>query len=388
MRLEAYYAKVNNTLPAFQQSMQNLAQTYANIRIQLLNPSPSIREALRKLYRDESNKNAFRGGFEQSSTPNVSGGGLFGGGGSSSNTLFGGGSSASFGSTQTGRSIFGGGGNSSTLGSSNLFGGSSAQQQPSSSIFGGGSAQQSNLSSNQQQTSSIFGGSSAQQNVSSNQHQTSSIFGGNPAQGSSIFGGGSAPPPSVNPFASFQQPKPHQATGSIFSSQASNPSGMFNSPTPQNANNVFGQPSAMGNIFSNNVPGASPGTTGGIFGNTALSGGNTSTLPSNSSEAEGMNEEAIQEASPAQPASMAPPVPAHNNTPSIPPDNPFQAPVVSSTKPSVATGLFGQVIHKAEDPCLFSKLEELNPSQVEAFKTLNFVLGQIPEVPPPRELCV
>ncbi|CAB4066551.1 NUPL2 [Lepeophtheirus salmonis] len=359
MRFEAYTAKYNNTLPAFEQSVQGLVQAYANIRRQLLNPTPSLKEALRKIYKDESSTVGTKSVFGGSNTFGQQSSGLFGASSNNSNNNAG-----------SGSSLFGGNSFSS---SSQGFGNQS--NIPSKSIFGG------SVSSMTQNSSSIFGGGGGGTASPQQAQQGGSIFGGGPPQPqqvNSVFGAPASVGSSSNPFASFQQKPSQQQSSSIFGTQQSSPqTNVFGSVQPQQQQ-VQQTPGRSSNNNNNNSS---------IFKNDATS----LNMGAVSSEAEGMNDETIEEFQ--TPESLASrtipntttsnPVPNNNNNNS---SNIFQTPQ-ELPKSEVKTGLFGQIIRKAEDPSLYSKIEILTREELEIFKTKNFVLGKIPEIPPPRELC-
>ena len=51
-------------------------------------------------------------------------------------------------------------------------------------------------------------------------------------------------------------------------------------------------------------------------------------------------------------------------------------------------GMFGQKVAEQLDNSIYTPIESLTPQEMEAFKSASFVLGSIPERPPPREFCV
>jgi nucleoporin-like protein 2 len=296
--------------------------------------------------------------------------GLFGGAntGAASNPF----SMAGTAAQPTVASIFGGGAAQSMSGgfggavpAASIFGQSTqatAFGQPAKpSIFG-----QSNTSfgGGQQQTSSIFGSTAPQ----------TQTFGGAPAfsqtgvSGGSIFGGGAAQP---------AQP------GSIFgAAPAQTPFGGGNtsifggSAQPQNTGSIFAPaPAAQTNQFAAQPMG------GSIFGNAPQTTGF----------------QAMQQAQP---------VPAYGSSmftaaPTVQPT--FQSstnmPQNNSAPPYPGGGggsLFGntQPAQSQQQPpppidaSIYSKMENLTKEQIDAFQAGEFVLGQIPTVPPPREMCL
>ena len=158
LRFEAYQAKTTNPA-AYQQKVTGLINSYQEIKWTLLNPTPQLREVLRRIYNKEKMDAATVANiFSQPTSSFQSNNSLFGGGNANtsttSNNVFGGAntnttSSGIFGGSanQNSGNIFGGGGGggTATTGSSGfgLFGGNNQQQQQqqqSNSIFGGGAS--------------------------------------------------------------------------------------------------------------------------------------------------------------------------------------------------------------------------------------------------------
>merc|ERR1719219_117299 len=100
-----------------------------------------------------------------------------------------------------------------------------------------------------------------------------------------------------------------------------------------------------------------------------------------------------------QPQSVTSANPFGQATSSVITTNSITSPAVSS-KPVVSDpfaqksstgsggGMFGQKVAEQLDNSIYTPIESLTPQEMEAFKSPSFVLGSIPERPPPREFCV
>ena len=198
----------------------------------------------------------------------------------------------------------------------------------------------------QQQTSTgIFGGQTQPQ---------AGIFGSQTPQQSSLFGP-QTPQQSTGIFGQPQQPKPsglfgqqHQQTqpSSIFGQQQQQPSGIFSSQASQQQQSLFGQP--QGTLPAPTTFGSSSSTNFGV--GEADSGTPQSNLFANRTGD-----------------------PTH----------------VGSTPFGSATGggLFGEVFEQV-DSSTYTALEQLGKEILDSFQSGKFELGKIPEMPPPKELCV
>ena len=62
-------------------------------------------------------------------------------------------------------------------------------------------------------------------------------------------------------------------------------------------------------------------------------------------------------------------------------------PTQSSTAATTTTGLFGKTIEKQKDSSVYTPMENLTQEEIEVYRTCKFVLGKIPEKPPPIEFC-
>ena len=100
-----------------------------------------------------------------------------------------------------------------------------------------------------------------------------------------------------------------------------------------------------------------------------------------------------------QPQSVTTANPFGQSATSVITTNSITSPAVSS-KPVVSDpfaqksstggggGMFGQKVSEQLDNSIYTPIESLTPQEMEAFKSPSFVLGSIPERPPPREFCV
>ncbi|XP_059608564.1 nuclear pore complex protein Nup98-Nup96-like isoform X2 [Phlebotomus argentipes] len=307
-----------------------------------------------------------------------------------------------------------GGSNSSSFSGGSIFGGGSTfgtSATPQKSIFG----QQSVFGQTQQATQSIFGQTQAVQptnsffkmsqlgapqaasggNIFAQPMQTQQVtFGGqnafatpaNPPQMTSIFGGGfnnaQAQPMSTDSIfgggggGSFSQPTtvfgqnaPQFGQSSVLAPAS------FATPAPQS---VFGQPAASPQIQPTNVFGQmniqqpvqntfQQSAPASVFGTVA-------TAPP-----------------PPPPVSSVFSAPSPFAAPAAPPALPLpqlQQPPQQQTQQTNPTFFATpQPPAASANPALYSKLENLTPADLEAFKADTFVLGKIPTVPPPIELC-
>lgn len=241
----------------------------------------------------------------------------------------------------------------------NVFGNNNTLAQPAN-VFGG--AMQSNASSNA--AGSLF--AEAAQTIFQTQPQ-------------GVFGGSNA----------FNNPKPAQ-----IESVQNNNFGTFNTPdfnqqasSPTNSgmqqNSVFGanvnQPTVnTANVFSQPQSGISPAM---LF----ASANNALTVP----VAPSPNSLFSQPANPTS-ANVAPQDVFSSQTPNPfqmqPSNNVFSSPS-NVSNPTSNVNPFGTQASAKACPELYSKIENLTEEELAAFKSDVFLRGQIPELPPPLELC-
>ena len=259
-----------------------------------------------------------------------------------------------------------------------LFGG--AAQSNTSSVFGQSPQFSSPLQGAggglfgkpQQQTSNLFG------QATSTTPQTSSIF-GSPAQASAL-----APAATMAGTSIFGQPAQPTLTsgGSPAPTPASTMAGtsLFGQPIQPSSSatssgqSIFGQPSAFGqnqpsSIFGSTVTSANTSMTTNVFGAPVTTSAVSSTVLT-------QNQSITSPFAPKQGADT--------------PTNIF-APSGESKKSDTSTtassGLFGKPVEKQKDSSVYTPISELTQEDIEAFRTCKFMLGNIPENPPPVELC-
>ena len=63
-------------------------------------------------------------------------------------------------------------------------------------------------------------------------------------------------------------------------------------------------------------------------------------------------------------------------------------PFAKNTDSSTSVGMFGKKIEDQLDSSIYSVLNSISALDLEAFKAPLFEIGKIPEIPPPKELCV
>ena len=63
-------------------------------------------------------------------------------------------------------------------------------------------------------------------------------------------------------------------------------------------------------------------------------------------------------------------------------------PFAKNTDSSTSVGMFGKKIEDQLDSSIYSVLDSISALDLEAFKAPLFEIGKIPEIPPPKELCV
>ncbi|KAG4066761.1 hypothetical protein HA402_012828 [Bradysia odoriphaga] len=342
---------------------------------------------------------------------NPFGGSLFGNNKAPSNGIFGSGNTSS----ATTGNFFGqqnGSGGQSTFGGQTAFGGQGA--------FGGTTTAANNTfgtSSFGQTAASPFSLSQIGQPAEASK-PASSIFGASAFQQTqnSVFG---AAPAFSNPI---QPTKPSGlfGTGSMFG-QAATPSGLFGQ-----SNQPANQPVNSGNLFSSFGASAQPqAQSQGLFGTTTnenksifgqSTNSNQSVFGANQQQANqntnsnqspfGANQSSnifAQQQGTTQnvfgvPQEQQPSIFGQTNTaaPNIfqnqsnaaAGSNIFQN---QSNVPAVGSvfggSVFGQQAAEQVNHSAYSKMEDLKPEDLQWFNAPNFVLGAIPTVPPPKELC-
>lgn len=323
---------------------------------------------------------------------------------------------------------------------SSLFGSTAA---PTSSIFGGGSSNTGNSNST---TNSFFG----QQTPAFGTSGTS-VFGGQNAFGggaANSFGTSSFGQPSASPFSLSQIAQPtdaskpagvfgaspfQQTQNSIFGAapafgnqiQPTKPSGLFSSPSTNSAfgqttvapASLFGQtnnqPANTGNLFSSfgastqlqpqpqglfgaasenkSLFGQSANSNTGMFGATTQQQNvQSSNIFANALQQQSNNAQSIFGTQHQQQSETQPNI-FDQSTSNTGGSNIFQN---QANNPAMGTGAifggnsgFGQQQEQVNENA-FSKLEDLKPEDLQWFQASAFVLGKIPTVPPPKELCV
>lgn len=331
----------------------------ANLRMQsLLNVNKDVLQVAVNIYNESDS------GVRQGNAIGVSSGGF--GGNSTNINAFGSNVNAAsiFGGVAKSTSMFGGGISSMTQQTQNaasIFGGSqpsfSSAQNNANSIFGGGNQSSGGFGMSTAQTGSVFGG------TMTNTATPSSLFGSNVAQqnSTSLFGQSSTfgtQQPQQSIFSKTNAPTFGSsafgnAAASVFGTQAHQPNQNLSSFGMQSTPSFAGSSTPFAaQIHQTNVQ----PTNSNIFGNLG------------------------QQASQAALATFTNQMPTHQQNIS-----PFGAP-----PPPPAFGSNVQVgsIHShGHDPTLYSKMEDLSQEQMAAFQADGFILGQIPNVAPPKELC-
>uniref|UniRef100_A0A336KK16 Nucleoporin NUP42 n=1 Tax=Culicoides sonorensis TaxID=179676 RepID=A0A336KK16_CULSO len=414
-RLQFLEAQASNSFPMYQQQLMQKIQD-ANMRMNsLLNVNKDVLQMAVNIY----NADNTNGATQSNNSVGGSGSSIFGGGsaqpnnsvGGSGSSIFGGGSttnnSNAFGSNSNAASIFGGGATSSIAKSASIFGGGQSTgfgtpQNTSNSIFGSSTASQSTFG----QTSSIFGGStSSNQNATSifggatntGQQSSTSLFGqSNSNQGGSLFGQtntfGSQPQQTSSIFSKPTAPAFGSSAFGVTPVAPTAPSGLFSSATasvfgsqsnqpPQNSSPFSLQPSnASQSVFGQTPSFGQATSTFGATSNTfgAPSQNQQQQQPTNTNIFGNLGQQATQAALASFTSQMQPP---QNNVQSSPFGN--QAP-----PPAFGSNVQVNVVQTPiNDPNLYSKMEDLIPEHLAAFQAEEFILGQIPNVAPPKELC-
>ncbi|CAD6998866.1 nucleoporin NUP100/NSP100-like [Ceratitis capitata] len=358
---------------------------------------------------NKPNNNTFGSGFGNNAASNSSGSvfggstttpapGIFGGGGGFGSqtqqtsifsqqaqkptSLFGGGGTQNslFGQAQSNPTVVGGI-FSQTGQTSNLFPQNVHQQQQTqlsanAGLFGQqGQQTQMNagggLFAQQGQVQSSTGANLFSQNIQQQQPNSGNIF----AQTMQ-----SQQTQPISGFSSFQVNKPNQTT-SVFGQQqnafgqqnANMFSNMNTNPSGNNANNLFAQ--ALNSV-----------DTSGVFKNS-----NSATIPAQNIFAQTVQQQQQQQQQ--MPTNMFAQS-SQSSTAMQPPNGFFQQNMQSQQMPN-QQNLFAQTMGGnntglLQSPVIsssvYSKLEDLSPEDIEAFKAETFTPGRIPNVPPPREL--
>ncbi|KAF9421237.1 hypothetical protein HW555_002709 [Spodoptera exigua] len=195
--------------------------------------------------------------------------------------------------------------------------------------------------------------SSGQQNVFSNSNSAAA----------SIFRSAVQSGPVTNQSVNTAQSIFSQAQSTIFNQQASDPAKQLFAQASQN---TFGPSQPVNNIFAPTNQKVDPKSVFGVAAQNNLKPTNTD--PSNIFGAANQN--------------------IFGRAPSTNPSPFNQGNVFQPTQNP--TSIFGQVQSKSvagDDPNLYSKMEDVDEADLEAFKSDSFQLGFIPEIPPPYELC-
>lgn len=370
-RMQYLEAQATNNFPMYQQQLMQKIQE-ANSRMQsLMNVNKDVLQMAVMIYDNDNtsggaasgqSNNAMSGvsgvsGFGVSSTNNAFGSSnaasIFGG--SNANSIFGGGSTTTQQPQSAAASIFGGNQSSSTFGmnaaqAGSVFGGAVTNTPPQTSLFG-------QPSGVQQSTTSIFG--------------SSNTFGGAQQPQQSIFSKANAPTFGSSAFGTSAQIAPAAPSGlfgsaSVFANQQ-NPVQNTNAFGMQTSTqSAFGQPSSFGNASTSfggpqHQTNAPPTNSNNIFGNLG------------------------QQATQAALASFTNQMPTQQQHQQQVQGSPFGA--LPPPPPPPAFGSNFQSHAHGQDPSVYSKMEELSQEQLAAFQADEFILGQIPNVPPPKELC-
>lgn len=398
-----------------------------------------------------SNSGSLFGNATASSNPFANNAGGFGNNNQNASSIFGGASSTAAApnnanlfsnannATTAGGSIFGSSSFGASAGGGSIFGG--AQSKPS--VFGQAAAapgpfsqqstgspfslnqigQQQQSQMTQPQASSIFGKSAqtnqvfggpptfsskptglfSQANAALAAQNPSNVFGqasafGTPVSQNSVFSGGAQAQtifgqamqqiPASHSFSAMNtQPKSifgtaSMATGATVSTQ-SQPSNVFGSP------NAFGTASTttMGSsMFGGNMS-AQTQQPASIFGSAQVQ------QPSMQQSMQPSMQQSMQTMQPTQPSMFAQqppgqqPMTLQQQQQSI-----FGGSSFASAGPAPGSSIFGGALAQQQQAVIavtaYSKLEELNAAEVEAFQAGAFELGRIPTMPPARELCV
>ncbi|XP_022823179.1 nucleoporin-like protein 2 [Spodoptera litura] len=192
--------------------------------------------------------------------------------------------------------------------------------------------------------------------------QPENVFSTSNSAAASIFRSAVQSGPVINQNVNNAQSIFSQAQSSIFNQQAQDPAKQLFAQATQHS---FGPSQPVSNIFAPQNQNADPKS---IFGVAAQNINQTTANPSNIFGA--ANQSIFGRAPTDNPS------PFNQGNVFQPAQNP--------------ASIFGQVQNKSVaggDPNLYSKMEDVDEVDLEAFKSDNFQLGFIPELPPPYELC-
>lgn len=384
---------VNNNLLNMLVNLYNSGDTTVNTQPSLTSGNPF---AISSAVNGGQTSSLF--GTSTNQQPNPFGGSLFGStaapSSASSSSIFGGGGVSSGGSSTTNnffgqKSAFGSSG-TSVFGGQGAFSGNTASSSFGTSSFGQPSASPFALSQIAQPTdtpkqSSIFGASQFQQTQNS-------IFGAAPAFANPIQPtkpSGLFSSPSTNSI--FGQSQPAPSTG-LFGQPANNPNQPVNSgfsgfssfatPTPSTQpqqQSLFGAPTENKSIFGQNAT-----SNQSLFGTNQQQIGQSSNIFANALAQQQNSTQNVFGVQQQQQHNIF--GQSNSNTGG---SNIFQnqANAAATSGGSIFGGNSGFDQPQVSDTA-YSKMEDLSAEDLQRFTDNAFVIGNIPTVPPPRELCV
>lgn len=435
-RFHAYEARQQNSLPIYIQQFTQQVNDAQNKMRSLINLNKDMIDVMITIYDETSaqNQNSFgmkSSAFGGASSPATSS--VFGGATSAPSTggsVFAGGSafgqsalkqstfgqqSSVFGASQTPANPF----SSAPKSSANIFGnavsnptfGGAAFGGQQSSIFGQQNQnQQASAFGTQQPTqASVFGAATQQQQPQGNvfcaapqQPQPSSMFGANPVQQqASIFGANPTPQPTSIFGASAVQPAQQQS--SIFGASAAQ-------PAPQQ-NSMFGaSPMQAATFGGDSMQSDQTDTSGFGLQQNAFGGQSAFSQPPNAQSSAGFGQQPAFAASPfnaqnvassmeqnvygqtSAPVTMEPQAQQPLNFSQQQQTSAFGQPQQASVfgvQPTTQSQVnpFTQKAEVTSNGTEYSKMEDLSPEDLAAFKANRFEQGKLPTAPPPRELC-
>lgn len=204
------------------------------------------------------------------------------------------------------------------------------------------------------------------------------------------FAPAQTPGPAASVFRSAVQsnsPFVQNAAASIFAQKAQSVFGpsspdnsaanIFNTSNPDPAKSIFAQASqnAFTSPTNSNVFGPQTPAVNSIFAKPPQSPFTTYSQPEhNAVEAKSIFASASQQI-------FGP------TTQTTDPFNQNQNPFVQNTSP-FQTAASNQIFEQTNDEdCVYSKMEDISPEDIEQFNNPQFKLGFIPELPPPKVLC-
>ncbi|XP_063703519.1 uncharacterized protein LOC134833209 [Culicoides brevitarsis] len=359
-RLQFLESQAQNNFQIYHQQLMHKIQE-ANTRMQsLLNVNKDVLLVAVNIYNNNNNANS----GTISSTSNLG----------SNRGVFAGNTNNSFGGFSSAASIFGGGKSSSQNSSNGSFGSTfSSHQNVNNTIFSGGNQTSMGLGMN---TKSIFGGSISNCLAPS----SSSLFGAistteqqNPASlfaQSSTFG--------------YQEQKsnvlnaPPAFGSSTFGNVSITPSGLFSNA----AVSMFGSQTVSQNskIFDNHLTAQPNLTSSSSFGGSSTPFASqlqpTISQPVSATNIFGNLGQQVSQAALATVTNQI------NNSQQVS----FGLKVQSSSF-EANTNQMNDMQKYKYDQNVYTKMEAITSEELAAFQASEFILGQIPNVPPPRELC-